>query len=79
MDKRIHSSIGEVILSGVIMEVHLDSDRYKLLDSCWTVRLSLKGVVYDTGESLVIFELNSRTNTSLSSVLLQTCASNTQH
>ncbi len=32
----------------------------------------LKGVVYDSGESLLIFELNSQTSTPLSSVLLQT-------
>ncbi len=32
----------------------------------------IKGVVYDSGESLLILELNSQTNTSLPSVLLQT-------
>ncbi len=36
------------------------------------------GVVYDSGESLLIFELNSQTNTPLPSVLLQTCVSNAQ-
>ncbi len=38
-----------------------------------------KGVVYDSGESLLIFELNSQTNTPLPSVLLQTCVNNEQH
>ncbi len=39
----------------------------------------LKGVVYDSGESMLIFELNSQTNTPLPSVLLQTRASNAQN
>ncbi len=54
--------------------------------SCETVRTDMlqgisyiKGVVYDTGESLLIFELNSQTNRPLSSVLLQTRTSNAQH
>ncbi len=38
-----------------------------------------KGVVYNSGESLLIFEVNSQTNTPLPSVRLQTCASNSQH
>ncbi len=41
--------------------------------------ITLKGVVYDSGESLFIFELNSQTNTALPSVLLQTNTSNSQH
>ncbi len=40
---------------------------------------SFKGVVNDTEESLLIFELNSQTNIPLPSVLLQTHASNAQH
>ncbi len=43
------------------------------------VVVRLKGVVYDSGENLLIFELNSQTNTLLPSVLLQTRASNSQH
>ncbi len=39
----------------------------------------IKGVVYDSGETLLIFELKSQTNTPLPSVLLQTRASNAQH
>ncbi len=47
----------------------------------WPVKLGLllKGVVYNSAESLLIFELSSQTNTPLSSVLLQTPASNAQH
>ncbi len=41
--------------------------------------LLLKGVVYDSGESLLIVELNSQTNTLLPSVLLQTRTGNAQH
>ncbi len=37
------------------------------------------GVVYDSGESLLIFELSSQTNTPLPSALLQTRMSNSQH
>ncbi len=39
----------------------------------------IKGVVYDSGESLLVFALNSQTNTPLPSVLLQTHANNAQH
>ncbi len=44
---------------------------------CPVTASKVKGVVYDSGESLLISELN-KTNTPLSSVLLQTCASNSQ-
>ncbi len=37
-----------------------------------SVSSGIKGVVYDSGESLLTFELNSQTNTPLPSVLLQT-------
>ncbi len=37
-----------------------------------------KSVVYDSGGSMLIFELNSQTNTPHPSVLLQICMSNAQ-
>ncbi len=43
------------------------------------LKFSIKGVVYDSGESMLIFELNSHTNTPLPSVLLQTRTSTAQH
>ncbi len=39
----------------------------------------IKGVVCDSGESLLIFELSSQTNTPLPSELLQTLVGNSQH
>ncbi len=46
---------------------------------CSKMNFGFKGEVYDSGESLLIFELNSQTNTPLPSVLLQTRTSNAQH
>ncbi len=52
---------------------------FKRLKQLSCSKCHVKGVVYDSGESLLIFELNSQTNIPLSSVLFQTCASNSQH
>ncbi len=40
---------------------------------------SFKGVVYDSGESLLIFEIKSQTDTPLPSVLFQPRTSDAQH
>ncbi len=39
----------------------------------------VKGVIYDSGESLLMFDLNSQTNTPLPSALLHTRTCNAQH
>ncbi len=37
--------------------------QHKLNTLLWNCAVQLKGVVYDSGESLLVFELNSQTNT----------------
>ncbi len=59
-------------------KIWLAPDGFQVL-VCKDSYAEVKGVIYDSGESLLIFELNSQTNTPLPSVLLQARARNAQH